>query len=70
MTNQTKRTKLEEARRRWGSVDVLTPARAGFGAAPRTRGGISVSFNLTPHRVSRVVEQRRDVSSYRLDSTR
>jgi hypothetical protein len=56
-------TKLEQAKERWGTAAVVK--------APRTftpvRRGVAASFSVSTPRVSRVVEQRRDVSSYRLD---
>ncbi len=59
---KTPQPMLAEARRRWGTVEVLAaqPQRRTFGIAAR--------FTVNAQqRVPRVVEQRRDVSSFRLD---
>jgi hypothetical protein len=58
-------TKLDEAKRRWGTAKVVADGKCyrpgPFTPAPRS---VAVSFAA---RVSRVTEQRRDVSAYRLD---
>jgi hypothetical protein len=61
-TTTTNPTKLEEARKRWGTAQVHTATVPASGVR-----GVSAAFAVEGARVSRVTEQRRDISAHKLE---
>jgi hypothetical protein len=61
----TKSEKVAEARRRWGSAEVLSTDAAAR-PEPAFGRGVSAAFAIGA-RIPRMTEQRRDIEAHRLE---